>query len=178
MAEFAAVGLDLSRVCHGLLDDGVKSFITSMKTLLDAVGGAARRPARVRLGPPAARRCRTGCRRRPTPLVAKLAKDRALARIWEADATFFTSDASHERSIKSRLGWLRAPALMQSKRAELEAFAADVKAGGYTDVVLLGMGGSSLWPEVLSVVVARAPAGRRCTSSTTPIRRRSRRSRP
>ena len=86
------------------------------------------------------------------PLVAKLAKDRALARIWEADATFFTSDASHERSIKSRLGWLRAPALMQSKRAELEAFAADVKAGGYTDVVLLGMGGSSLWPEVVSVV--------------------------
>ena len=41
---------------------------------------------------------------------------------------------------------------MQSKRAELEAFAADVKAGGYTDVVLLGMGGSSLWPEVVSVV--------------------------
>ena len=39
VAEFAAVGLDLSRVCHGLLDDGVKSFITSMKTLLDAVGG-------------------------------------------------------------------------------------------------------------------------------------------
>ena len=35
---------------------------------------------------------------------------------------------------------------------ELEAFAADVFAGGFTDVVLLGMGGSSLWPEVLSVV--------------------------
>ena len=112
----------------------------------------ARRPARVRLGPPEARRCRTELQQATDALVAKLAKDRALARIWEADAKLFTSDASHERSIKSRLGWLRAPALMQSKRAELEAFAADVKAGGYTDVVLLGMGGSSLWPEVVSVV--------------------------
>ena len=53
----------------------------------------ARRAARVRLGPPAAVAARTRCRRRRTPLVAKLAKDRALARIWEADATFFTSDA-------------------------------------------------------------------------------------
>jgi glucose-6-phosphate isomerase len=41
---------------------------------------------------------------------------------------------------------------MRGKLAELEAFAAEVKAAGYTDVVLLGMGGSSLWPEVLSLV--------------------------
>src|SRR5262249_41040971 len=118
VAEFAAVGLDLSRVCHGLLDDGVKSFITAMKRLLDAVGG--RRAAllesasgRQKLSLP------EGLQKATDALVAKLAKDRALARIWESDWTFFTSDASHERSIKSRLGWLRAPALMQSKRAEL-----------------------------------------------------------
>ncbi|HEY7371817.1 MAG TPA: bifunctional transaldolase/phosoglucose isomerase [Polyangia bacterium] len=155
VAEFAAVGLDLSRVCHGLLDDGVKSFITSMTTLLDAIGG--RRAAllesasgRQRLGLP------EDLRRAADAAVAKLAKDRALARIWEADAKFFSNDPSHERSIKSRLGWLRAPALMRGKLAELEAFAAEVKAAGYTDVVLLGMGGSSLWPEVVSVVFGKA----------------------
>jgi transaldolase/glucose-6-phosphate isomerase len=151
VAEFAAVGLDLSRVCHGLLDDGVTSFITSMKTLLEAIGG--RRAAlletasgRQRLSLP------DDLRRATDASVAKLAKDRALARVWDADAKFFTADPSHERSIKSRLGWLRAPALMRGKLAELESFAADVKAGGTTDVVLLGMGGSSLWPEVVSVV--------------------------
>jgi transaldolase/glucose-6-phosphate isomerase len=151
VAEFAAVGLDLSRVCHGLLDDGVKSFITSMKTLLDAVGG--RRAAllesasgRQKLALPEALQKATDA------IVAKLSKDHALARIWDADAKFFTADPSHERSIKSRLGWLRAPALMRTKLGELESFAADVKAGAYTDVVLLGMGGSSLWPEVVSVV--------------------------
>jgi transaldolase/glucose-6-phosphate isomerase len=151
VAEFAAVGLDLSRVCHSLLADGVTSFITSMTTLLDAIGG--RRAAllesasgRQRLALPEA------LQRATDAAVAKLAKDRALARIWEADAKFFSNDPSHERSIKSRLGWLRAPALMRAKLPELEAFAADVKAAGYTDVVLLGMGGSSLWPEVVSVV--------------------------
>jgi transaldolase/glucose-6-phosphate isomerase len=151
VAEFAAVGLDLSRVCHGLLDDGVKSFITSMTTLLEAVGG--RRAAlletasgRQKLALPDDLRCATDA------TVAKLAKDRALARVWEADPKFFTADPSHERSIKSRLGWLRAPALMRTKLADLESFAADVRGSGTTDVVLLGMGGSSLWPEVVSVV--------------------------
>ena len=91
-------------------------------------------------------------RRAADAAVVKLGKDRALARVWEADAKFFTADPSHERSIKSRLGWLRAPMGMRAKLADLESFAADVKAGGYTDVVLLGMGGSSLWPEVVSQV--------------------------
>jgi transaldolase / glucose-6-phosphate isomerase len=151
VAEFAAVGLDLSRVCHGLLDDGVKSFITSMKTLLDAVGG--RRAAllesasgRQKLSLP------EDLQRATDAAVARMAKDRALARIWEADPKFFSADAAHERSIKSRLGWLRAPALMRTKLAELESFAAEIKGDGYTDIVLLGMGGSSLWPEVVSLV--------------------------
>ena len=150
VAEFAAVGLDLSRVCHSLLADGVSAFIASMTALLDAIAG--RRAAllesasgRQRLALPEA------LQRATDAAVAKLAKDRALARIWEADAKFFSNDPSHERSIKSRLGWLRSPALMRAKLPELEAFAAEVKAASYTDVVLLGMGGSSLWPEVVSV---------------------------
>ena len=99
VAEFAAVGLDLSRVCHGLLDDGVKSFITSMKTLLDAIGGR-----RAALLESASGRQRLSL---PEPLqqatdaaVAKLAKDRALARVWEADPTF--SPPTPRTSARSR----------------------------------------------------------------------------
>src|SRR5258706_524351 len=43
VAELDALGIDLSRVCHGLLDDGVKSFATSMTALIAAV--TARRAA-------------------------------------------------------------------------------------------------------------------------------------
>src|SRR3954451_19871023 len=113
-----------------------------MKTLLDAVGG--RRAALVESASGRQKLSLPDALQRATDAaVAKLAKDRALARIWEADAKFFSNDPSHERSIKSRLGWLRAPALMKTKVPDLVAFAAEVKSAGYTDVVLLGMGGSS-----------------------------------
>ena len=80
--------------------------------------------------------------------------ERARPASGTATTTVFTTDLSHEKSIKSRLGWLRSPTLMRSKAAELTAFAGEIKAAGFTDVVLLGMGGSSLCPEVLSRVYA------------------------
>jgi transaldolase/glucose-6-phosphate isomerase len=153
VAELAELGVDLSRVCHGLLDDGVKSFATSMSTLIGAV--TARRAALLEQSEGRQRAVL------PAPLAAaveaevlRLAQASAPKRLWEADPKLFTSDAAHETSIKTRLGWLRAPALMQGKLAEIAAFVADVYASGFTDVVLLGMGGSSLAPEVLGETFA------------------------
>ncbi len=155
IAELAAVGVDLSRVCHALLTDGVKSFNTSMDTLMGAI--VARRAALLETA--------SGRQRWTLPEelakataaeIERLAGASALKRLWDADPTLFSDDAVHAKSIKSRLGWLRAPALMQTKLKELGAFADEVKAAGYTDAVLLGMGGSSLCPEVLSTTT---PAG-------------------
>ena len=160
------VGLDLSRVCHGLLDDGVKSFITSMKTLHRRDRRPARRAARV------GRRAASGCRcptalqtRDATPRSRGSAKDRALAaHLGGRPDASSPPTPSHERSIKSRLGWLRAPALMQTKRGRARGVRRRrARRAGFTDVVLLGMGGSSLWPEVVSVVCARR-AGRACAA--------------
>jgi transaldolase/glucose-6-phosphate isomerase len=148
VAELAALGVDLSRVCHGLLDDGVKSFSTSMAALVGAV--TARRAALLEQS--------AGHQRAvlPAPLAAaveaevlRLSQAGALKRLWDVDPKLFTADPAHETSIRTRLGWLRAPALMKSKLAEIAAFVADVRAAGFSDVVLLGMGGSSLAPEVL-----------------------------
>jgi glucose-6-phosphate isomerase len=83
--------------------------------------------------------------------IERLAAAGAIKRLWDADPTLFSPDPVHAKSIKSRLGWLRSPALMQSKLGELASFAAEIKAAGFTDAVLLGMGGSSLCPEVLSL---------------------------
>ena len=156
LAEFATLGFDLSRICHGLLADGVTAFSTSMTALLDAIAGrraALRESAsgRQRLTLPDALRADTDAE------IARLKQARALGRLWEGDASLFSSDPVHERSIKSRLGWLRSPAMMLGKREELEAFAADIAAAGFTNVVLLGMGGSSLWPEVVSLVWGGKP---------------------
>ena len=51
--------------------------------------------------------------------------------------------------MANRLGWLDVASRMREHVPELEAFAAQVKADGFSDAVLLGMGGSSLAPEVL-----------------------------
>jgi transaldolase/glucose-6-phosphate isomerase len=151
--ELAAVGVDLSRVCHGLLDDGVKSFTTSMSTLIGAV--TARRAALLEQS--------AGHQRAVLPAalaaavdaeVLRLSQAGAPKRLWDADPKLFSADPAHETSIKTRLGWLRAPALMQSKLADIAAFVADVRGAGFSDVVLLGMGGSSLAPEVLAQTFA------------------------
>ncbi len=159
VAELAALGIDLSRVCHGLLDDGVKSFTTSMTTLIGAV--TARRAA---LLEEAAGHQRAVL---PAPLAAavdaevlRLSQAGAPKRLWDGDPKLFTADAAHETSIKTRLGWLRSPALMQTKLAELAAFVADVRGAGFSDVVLLGMGGSSLAPEVLATTFANQPGSK------------------
>jgi transaldolase/glucose-6-phosphate isomerase len=147
--ELAALGVDLSRVCHGLLDDGVKSFAASMTTLIGAV--TARRAALLEK--------KAGHQREVLPAalataveaeVLRLSQAGAPKRLWDGDPKLYTQDPAHETSIKTRLGWLRSPALMQTKVAKMEAFVADVRGAGFTDAVLLGMGGSSLAPDVLS----------------------------
>jgi transaldolase/glucose-6-phosphate isomerase len=64
-------------------------------------------------------------------------------RIWSRDATVWT--ASDESQW---LGWLDEPARMQERVPELLAFADEVRRGGLRQVVVCGMGGSSLAPEV------------------------------
>jgi transaldolase / glucose-6-phosphate isomerase len=67
-------------------------------------------------------------------------------RLWAKDPTLWASPQTP--GITDRLGWLNLPELMFDKIPEMEAFAEDVKAEGFTHIILLGMGGSSLAPEV------------------------------
>jgi glucose-6-phosphate isomerase len=85
---------------------------------------------------------------------ARGAVDRALAtarqqhwarRLWQRDHTLWRPDPTE---ISNRLGWLDCPTAMESHLPEIGAFVAEVRAAGYTRAVLLGMGGSSLAPEV------------------------------
>jgi transaldolase/glucose-6-phosphate isomerase len=65
-------------------------------------------------------------------------------RIWERDPTVWTG-----ADEAKWLGWLDEPRRMRERVGELEAFAESVRADGLDTVVLFGMGGSSLAPEVL-----------------------------
>lgn len=69
-----------------------------------------------------------------------------VARIWAGDASVWTGTDEAKW-----LGWLGITAEQVARKQRFEQFSAEVKAAGFTHVLLLGMGGSSLCPEVLRV---------------------------
>ncbi len=69
-----------------------------------------------------------------------------VARFWQKDPTLWTSDGEEKW-----LGWIDIVERQQKDAAAFTALAADVKSAGFKTVLLLGMGGSSLCPEVLAV---------------------------
>jgi transaldolase/glucose-6-phosphate isomerase len=77
--------------------------------------------------------------------------------IWKRDLSIWPADATAQASVATRLGWLDALDFIAPQIPRLRTFADSVLAAGFTEVVLLGMGGSSLAPEVLRQVLGSAP---------------------
>jgi len=71
---------------------------------------------------------------------------RASERVWRKDPTFWPQASPSD--VTTRLGWLTLPETMAATLADLRRFAADVRSEGFEHILLLGMGGSSLAPEV------------------------------
>lgn len=75
-----------------------------------------------------------------------------VARFWRKDPSLWTRDGE-----ENWLGWMNIVEREQKDLAAFAALAADVKTSGYQSVLLLGMGGSSLCPEVLAVTFGSQP---------------------
>ncbi len=80
---------------------------------------------------------------------ARLTDENVIARIWQKDATVWSASPEHAKIISNSLGWLAVPEKTLAKAGELEQFAEEIRLAGFTHAVVLGMGGSSLCPEVL-----------------------------
>ena len=94
-----------------------------------------------------------------TDVVAE-ALDRAQAndvarRLWSADLSLWTQNPLVQNQIADSLGWLRVAESMRAGVSDLAAWSAEI-AGQVDDVVLLGMGGSSLAPEVMAAIIPQA----------------------
>ena len=77
-----------------------------------------------------------------------------IPRIWDGDHTVWKPDPTE---ISNRLGWLTVTETMRQQAPALTSFADEVRRAGFRRVVLLGMGGSSLGPEVLRQAFGSAP---------------------
>jgi transaldolase/glucose-6-phosphate isomerase len=75
-----------------------------------------------------------------------------MARLWKGDATLWTGK-DEDRWV----GWLRIIDQQRARREEFGRMASDVSLAGFTSVVVLGMGGSSLCPDVLARTWGHVP---------------------
>ena len=138
----AGQGILLGAVTDRLLEEGIVSFAKDFDALLDTIGAKLER---VRAG---RERQRTVLSTMLGPVSERLSamdRDRVVERIWRKDHTVWKDDPTE---ITNRLGWLTVSDLMHERIGDLEAFAKQAAADGLETVVLLGMGGSSLAPEV------------------------------
>ena len=146
MDRLAEVGIDLDQVTARLQDDGVEAFIESFEKLVSQV--AAKRTL-----------LRTGIIERTKPAlgiyasgvdktIARLDQDFVNARLWSKDASLWNDHAPTMEKIVNRLGWLDVGRTID--RGRLQALQDSIRGSRFEHLVLLGMGGSSLAPEVLA----------------------------
>jgi hypothetical protein len=71
-----------------------------------------------------------------------------VGRIWSKDATLWKTDEPHRKIIENALGWLDVARQMKANISGIQKFTNEIRQNGFTGACLLGMGGSSLCPEV------------------------------
>jgi transaldolase/glucose-6-phosphate isomerase len=169
MADLAAVGIVMKDATDKLTADGVKLFADAFDTLLAEVEKNTKRSSTPKANAQSASL--------PADLEAAVKKNlndwRAsgkVRRLWQHDASLWTNDDE-----ASWLGWLNITDEQLSNVAKLKALADEIKTTGFSDILLLGMGGSSLCPEVLSLTYPQTPGFPRLhiLDSTDPAQIRS-----
>jgi transaldolase / glucose-6-phosphate isomerase len=142
--QLANLGLDLEAITQQLQDDGVAAFADSFTALIESVADKRQKLQTNWQG-------MTAELGQYHPLVqealAEIRAERIMQRIWNHDHTVWQPEPDE---ISNRLGWLHSIEMMQANCIRLYTLTQSVLADGYTDVLLLGMGGSSLAPEVFA----------------------------
>jgi transaldolase/glucose-6-phosphate isomerase len=151
MADLASVGIVMKDVTDKLTADGVKLFADAFDKLLAAVESNTKRSSTPQINKQTASL--------PADLdtaVKKNANDwRAngkVKRLWERDASLWTGEDEAKW-----IGWLGVVDEQLARSSELKALAEEVKSAGFSDILLMGMGGSSLCPEVLALTYPQTP---------------------
>ena len=153
LRKLAALGIDMDAVGEQLQKEGVEAFMHAYETLLSAI-----LEKRLRFEAGAHVRCTInlgGGRSVVQERLRAWEEGDFLSRLARKDPGLWSKE--RVQKIADRLGWLDLPASMESQVPTLEAFSAEIVSESIESVVLLGMGGSSLAPEVFAQTFAPAP---------------------
>lgn len=151
LASAEALGLDLAGVTDRLVEDGVKLFADAADKLYAAVAdkraqvlGERLNKQQIKLSSDLAG---------PFAAAAETARQAGWSRrLWAGDASLWTG-----QDEARWLGWLPAAKGLRIDLDGLEAFRDEIAAAGFIHILLLGMGGSSLGPEVLAETFGARP---------------------
>ena len=153
--QLRGVGIDIDVVTQNLLDAGVETFAVAYNEMIhdlvikaDRLHGGFTGRQHYDLG--SSGDAVTAARQPDTETVA--------GRIWRRDPDLWKpGDAAAAAVIRNRLGWLDVTETMAGRVAELNGLGSEFREARWTDCVLMGMGGSSLCPEVLRTSFGSAP---------------------
>ena len=146
LTDLAAIGIDMDKVTNDLRVDGVKLFGDSIDKLLEEIANKKRQ---LKQGSVGAHEAQLGAiEGAVNKRLEQLEQGAVVRRIAEKDAGLWKSNGSAQTEIRERLGWLQVGDRMEERVPELEALRKELVQEGFTDAVLMGMGGSSLAPEV------------------------------
>jgi glucose-6-phosphate isomerase len=88
--------------------------------------------------------------------MADLDKREFASRLWKKDVSLWSSQPDEAKVIRNSLGWLTVTEEMAERADEIVRFAREVVVEGFEDVVLIGMGGSSLSPLIMNETFGNA----------------------
>jgi transaldolase/glucose-6-phosphate isomerase len=153
LGRLKALGIDLNIITERLQQDGVAAFAASFDGLLSTLEKKRQSMAAADLN---RQELHLGKYQRRVERRLKNWQQAGLgARLWKKDGTIWSPTPQPE--LTDRLGWLELPRTMAQEAANLATFADKAKSEGLRHVVLLGMGGSSLAPEVFQKTFGNAP---------------------
>jgi transaldolase/glucose-6-phosphate isomerase len=149
MESVERAGISMKTVTNTLLDEGLRQFVDAFAQLLRATGSRKSRESAAKINSvsytlPEKLSAAVDC------ALTDWAKNDKARRLWRADASLWSgSDENHW------LGWLGITDDQVAHSAALTSLAAEVKQAGFKHALLLGMGGSSLCPEVLRLTFGK-----------------------
>ncbi len=153
ISALKALGIDIHAVCDRLQREGVKSFVNSFESLMTTLEKKRdfkmASTVKVNVSLPA------NLEKCAADTLAQLAKKDVHARWLAKDPTLWSNDATHQKVILNRLGWVDNCEKITGKLYEIDELQEKIFKAKARDIVLLGMGGSSLAAEVLSLILKK-----------------------
>ncbi len=158
LERLEAAGIDMGDVTKKLLREGIDKFVDPFDAL---IGGIELAREGIVTGRPRTIKATLPDELEP-PVIARVhaaQRENVAKRIWAHDQSLWGGPGVPE--IGNRLGWLTISEKMLEHAADLREFADAARADGLEHAVLLGMGGSSLGPEVIRRSYGHLPDGMR-----------------